>query len=1086
MPEATPSHPHLAEPLAGRKDPAYQLWQLWQRGERPDVGEFLAGQEGLSLTQCLGVLRVDQQQRWLHGERVTAEDYLQRCFFLHDHAEQALDLVYCEFLLREQLGEAPELDEYAARFPQFAEPLRLQVELHRALGRSLRSRSAGQEGPVFEERLTVPRAAVAPPEAALPAVPGYEVLEPLGRGGMGVVYKARQLGLRRLVALKMLRADDPAAAELLARFRAESAALARLQHPNIVQVFEVGEHQGRPFFSLELVEGGSLDRCLDGAPQPAAPVAQFVQTLARAVQYAHERGIVHRDLKPHNVLLAEDGTPKVTDFGLAKLLVAEPGLSSLHYQTQSGAILGTPSYMAPEQAGDRAGAVGPWTDVWALGAILYELLTGRPPFRGGTVLETLEQVRTQEPVPPSRLQPKVPRDLETVCLKCLRKEPAQRYASAEALADDLQRFGEGRPVLARPLSRRERCWKWAKRRPAAAALALALPTLLAALFALWVWSDVEVRSALGQAEEGRKAAERSAAEARRESKEAHTQGSSARRQYQIARHVINEFCTSVSQEHLLRFREMEGLRTGLLRRAIGFYDRLVLERPDDLHLQAERARAYMRYGQVVAQTQGPARALELYDKGLSLLEKANRPGSADGDLRLEVAMGHRARGDALYDLRRMDASDAAYQKALAIQLGLPKALRGERRYARELASTRHNLGLLHHLRRRYKEAERELRAALAIHEHQAQQSGEKAEDVRRVALTRIELANVFMSSFRPREAEANARVALDLSRKLFKKQPGKDEHRLELGRSLVGMGNFCFLQGRNDEAAAAYREAHDLFAKLAAAHPTIAHYQEGLATSTRGLAMIHGRQGKWQLAEEGFRKAAEIYQHLVRTDPHSPEHVTKLASCWQAGAVMLCRAEADEKAIRWADRAITGLRQALAWGRRDPRARDLLWKTYRVKAECLSQLGRHAEAARSWEEAARASPASQRRWLQFRKAGARAAAGAHVEAAAEVESLLPDKGGSAADAFEAAKAYAACSRAAAADGQLPAEKKARLVERHAVRAVSLLARAHAGKAFADAEVLKHLLIDQSLHPLRERDDFRRLVERIQVEARGEG
>ena len=305
-----------------------------------------------------------------------------------------------------------------------------------------------------------------------PAVSGYEILAELGRGGMGVVYKARQLSLNRLVALKMILSAEHAGAAQLGRFRTEAEALARLEHANVVRIYEVGEHRGLPFFSLELVEAGSLDRKLGGVPQPAREAGQLIEVLARAVHAAHQKGVVHRDLKPANVLLASDGTPKVTDFGLAKTLDAGRG------HTQTGQIMGTPSYMAPEQAGGKGQEVGPAADVYALGAILYELLTGRPPFLAAKPLDTVMQVLADEPVAPRRLQPKVSRDLETICLKCLEKEPRKRYASALALAEDLRRFGAGEPIQARPAGLLERAVKWARRRPAVAALS-ALVVLVA-------------------------------------------------------------------------------------------------------------------------------------------------------------------------------------------------------------------------------------------------------------------------------------------------------------------------------------------------------------------------------------------------------------------------------------------------------------------------------------------------------------------------------------------------------------------------------------------------------------------------------
>jgi WD40 repeat protein len=282
------------------------------------------------------------------------------------------------------------------------------------------------------------------------------------------VYKARQTRLHRLVALKMILAGSHAGPEELARFRREAAAVARLQHPHIVQIYAVGEAEGRPYFALEFLEGGSLADKLDGTPLPSGPAAQLVETLARAMQAAHQRGIVHRDLKPANVLLSADGTPKIADFGLAKQLQGEPGASAPGSPTQSGAIMGTPSYMAPEQAQGQSKQIGPAADVYALGAILYELLTGRPPFKAPTPLDTMLQVLGAEPVPPSRFQ-KVPRDLETICLRCLQKEPRKRYASALDLADDLARFLEGEPIRARPVGWAERAVKWVRRRPTLAA-----------------------------------------------------------------------------------------------------------------------------------------------------------------------------------------------------------------------------------------------------------------------------------------------------------------------------------------------------------------------------------------------------------------------------------------------------------------------------------------------------------------------------------------------------------------------------------------------------------------------------------------
>jgi eukaryotic-like serine/threonine-protein kinase len=347
------------------------------------------------------------------------------------------------------------------------------------------------------------------PSARQPRIPGYDVLGELGRGGMGIVFKARQVKLNRLVALKMILDAEYAGAKDLARFRSEAEVLAAHQHPNIVQIHEVGEHDGRPYFSLELVEGGSLAQRIAGVPLPVAEAVYLVETLARALQGAHDRGVVHRDLKPGNVLLTGDGTPKVADFGLAKRLDAGEGL------TAPGLVMGTPSYMAPEQARGESKAVGPAADVYALGAILYECLTGRPPFRAATSAETLLQVLREEPIPPSRLVPRISRDLETITLQCLRKDAAKRYASALALAEDLRHFREGQPIQARPVGRLERAVKWARRRPTVAALSAAVVLVSVIGFGgvLWKWRDAVI--AQGAADRNAEKSERSAEEARK-------------------------------------------------------------------------------------------------------------------------------------------------------------------------------------------------------------------------------------------------------------------------------------------------------------------------------------------------------------------------------------------------------------------------------------------------------------------------------------------------------------------------------------------------------------------------------------------
>jgi WD40 repeat protein/serine/threonine protein kinase len=462
----------------------------WQRGERPDLEGFLttAGERRRPL--LIELVHADLELRLKAGEPARVETYLGRYPELAEDPVVVVDLVRWEFAQRRRLEPGLSPGEFHRRFPHLRDQLRL---------RSGPSSGAPTQAASAEHAASLPTAPAGGGEVPnAPRIPGYEILGELGRGGMGVVYQARQTALGRVVALKMIRDEALAGAEGVARFEREAQAVARLQHPNIVQIFEVGRHEGRSFFSLEFVPGGSLADRLARAPLPPAEAARLVEQVARAMDEAHRAGIVHRDLKPANILLAVGppyltnvpgaegtlvryggptfGTPKITDFGLAKQLEDASG------PTQSGDIMGTPSYMAPEQARGRVKEIGPHTDVYSLGAILYECLTGRPPFRGASVLETLEQVCAQEPVPPRQLQPKCPRDLETICLKCLQKEPTRRYPDAVELADDLRRFTAGEPVRARPTPAWERAWKWARRRPVPAALgAVSLLALLVIL-----------------------------------------------------------------------------------------------------------------------------------------------------------------------------------------------------------------------------------------------------------------------------------------------------------------------------------------------------------------------------------------------------------------------------------------------------------------------------------------------------------------------------------------------------------------------------------------------------------------------------
>jgi WD40 repeat protein/serine/threonine protein kinase len=416
--------------------------------------------DDVSAHELAALVRADQRLRWQRGERMLAERYIEDFAALANSEANVLDLIYNEVLLREEQGETLDEVEYLERFPALAAPLRRQFALHRQI------HADTTRPPSWSAKAKPACEATGGSGGAAATVFGYELLGELGRGGMGVVYKARQIKLNRLVALKMILSGAHAGSDELARFRIEAEAIATLQHQNIVQIYEIGEQEKRPFFALEFVDGGSLADRIDGRPEPLPPreAAVMIERIARAMHVAHQRGIIHRDLKPDNVLLTKEGEPKITDFGLAKRLGSDAG------HTQSGSIMGTPAYMAPEQAAGNTRLISSLADVYALGAIFYEMLTLRPPFEAESPLDTLRQVVEREPIPPRNINAQVPRDLDTICLKCLEKDPKKRYTSAEALADDLRHFLNSEPILARPIGPVERAAKWTRRRPALAAL----------------------------------------------------------------------------------------------------------------------------------------------------------------------------------------------------------------------------------------------------------------------------------------------------------------------------------------------------------------------------------------------------------------------------------------------------------------------------------------------------------------------------------------------------------------------------------------------------------------------------------------
>jgi tetratricopeptide (TPR) repeat protein len=710
---------------------------------------------------------------------------------------------------------------------------------------------------------------LAPPQGPdeIGRLASYGILRVLGRGGMGTVFQARQTRPQRLVALKMILAGRRAGREQLTRFRSEAEVVARLQHLHIVQIHEVGEYDGRPYYAMEFVAGGSLADKLAAAPLAAPAAAQLVQTLARAVQHAHERGIIHRDLKPSNILLAggagpaEEWVAKITDFGLAKQFEGEAEACPWAPRTESGAILGTPGYMAPEQATGRAD-LGPAADVYALGAILYECLTGRPPFKAATVLETLEQVRSQEPVPPGRLQPGLPRDLQTVCLKCLQKEPARRYASAAELADDLRRFLGGEPIRARPVGPAERLRKWVRRKPAQAALLAVSALSLAVLGAVSLMYQARLRAAVEQAQG-------SAAEARWQQERADAG-------YRSARETLNRMLGRLEARRLGELPRLKELQHDLLADALVFY-------------------------------QGH-------------LEGANHPNPA---VRRDAAWAYERAGTIQLLLGRNGVVAENFGRALELIDGLPAADRDDPESQDLLAAGHDALALLANQALRWGEAEQQHRAALAIREKLALARPNDPAAQRGLAKTEHYLGVVCWFTKRPGEAERHYARAVSLLTGLVRTQPRQEQDEAALADNHVNLALLYQNSGRPAEATLAYEKVEALLRPLVARHPPGGEYALSLAAAYTNWGYILAAAHPSDAALDRLNQAVELAEAVLREEPRLPRARLRAFNSHGGRAELHAGAGRHAEAVRDWDRVIELDDQPAPWIRRVLRARAL-------------------------------------------------------------------------------------------------------------------------------------------------------------------
>jgi serine/threonine protein kinase len=899
---------------------------------------------------------------------------------------------------------------------------------------------------------------------APPAIPGYEILGVLGRGGMGVVYKARHLKLQRLVALKMILAGGHASGEQLSRFRTEAEAVARLQHPNVVQIHEVGELDGLPFFSLEFVEGGSLADRLDGTPWLPRQAAQLVETLARAVHVAHQNGIVHRDLKPANVLLTVDGVPKITDFGLAKKLDATAG------PTGTGDVMGTPSYMAPEQAGQHSQPIGPATDVYALGTILYELLTGRPPFKGATPVDTVFQVVHEEPVPPRRLQPKLPRDLETVCLKCLQKEPHKRYASAEALADDLRRFLQDLPIQARPAGKLERLGRWCRRNPRVASLLTFLAVLVVggstAVTCLWLVAEDRRRLA----ETNQELASQAKAK--------------AEKNYRHALKAVDDYCTKVAADPRLREKDLEPLRKELLQTAVLFYQKFVEERSDDREVRAELGRAYARLASLTAAIDDKAKAVDFYRQALTLWEELGRENPAEPSYQDRQAFCHHHLALLYRGSPKLGDAKKSHDLAVGIQETLVRDYPAVADYQQALALSHNSLGNLYRRSKQWAPAEKAYKKALKILQDLTGKHPAVPDYQFNLATTQSNLGIVYRRTDQPGKAEEAYLAAIRIVEQMAPGASGAAEYQHQLTGSYINLGNVYNDGGHTDKAVEAFKKAVELAERLARGHPAITEYQSHLATTYNGLAIAYCGAAQTHDAEAAYERALEIMGPLTQKHPMVSDYAVTLGGIYCNLGDLARETNKFQKALDWFGRAIGTLKAVLRDEPKNDAARRFLRNAHGNRGLLWSAQENHAEAMKDWDRALELEEADD---MHSKRALTLAHQGFYARALEEVKPLKGNKSRPAdSTLFNSARVYALLSAAALLDTQVPKAERDKLAEQYTGRALDLLAQARTAGFFKFPANLHDLKTVKDFDSIRPHAAFQELLVEAEKQAKPKG
>lgn len=885
----------------------------------------------------------------------------------------------------------------------------------------------------------------------LPQIPGFEIQHELGRGGMGVVYLARQTGLNRFVALKMILAGAFASPQARQRFLAEAEAIAQLHHPGIVQVYEVGSFQEQPFFALEFIAGGSLAEYLQGKPQPPRQAAELVAFLATAVQAAHDKGIIHRDLKPANILLdchvTKDGpqendtlptpfeqepaaiiSPKITDFGLAKQIERGEGM------TASGAILGTPSYMAPEQAEGKVKQLGPATDVYALGAIFYEMLTGRAPFRAASAMETMLQVMRDEVVPPQKLQSGTPADLETICLKCLEKDPAKRYSSAAALATDLGRWLRGEPILARPAGALERFAKWARRKPALAAL---LATVFLSVAGMGVGLLLLLRAYDEEATQRQKA---------------ETKEREAEHNYRLAKRAVDDLYGEIMDTPLFLQDHMREARRVLLQKTLPYYRQFSDTHGDDPEVQSWAGNNQYRVAEITANIGSKEDACQAYRQAIAHYQRLSRAEPTQAKWRYALARAHASLGTLETHLSLISQAWSDFQQAYDLYNLLLKhdALTSEQRATTrsEYAQLLNNMGRLHRQSGKAAEGIRFitegkdlLENLVTLHPQQLNHQDALAEIWGTLAAIHHDARN-WSDAIRHNEEARRLRAGL------VEAAPRWSGYQAKLAETCTEL---CVTYRQNrqfSEALACGRQALQLREKIAATYPEVLEYQEGVASACQALGNLHTSLRQWEDALRTMEQAGTIFEKLSSAYPKEQKYLANLGACYTNRGFVERSRKAPDQALSWQTKAIAILNTAAAREPRNPYHQAALCTAYQGRAKTLEELGRAGEAVADWEMVLRTN--QNERWTQNLRIGharSLALAGRFSEALNAAQTLRKSPGQPGRNLHDLARVYVLCAAATTV-----------VMERHHLlaEAFDLVKQTQIKGSYKDPERLKEL------------------------------